>query len=73
MFDFSHLSCMRGGGRRTLKRWEVGHEGGEGGGDQEAKRPTEEEEGSYLWRDGAGNNGWRNHLAESKGRGAIRS
>lgn len=56
-----------------MKRWEVGHEDGEEGGHQEAKRPTEEEEGSYLWRDGAGNNGWRNHLAESKKREAIRS
>lgn len=31
-------------------------------GHQEAKRHMKEEEESYLWRDGAGNSGLRNHF-----------
>ncbi len=39
-------------------------EGGDGewGDHQEAKRHMKEQEESYLWRDGAGNSGLRNHL-----------
>lgn len=39
-----------------------GFEGVDGGGHQEAKRHMKEEEGSFLSRDGAGNNGLRNNL-----------
>lgn len=39
-----------------------GFEGVDGGGHQESKRHMKEEEGSFLSRDGAGNNGLRNNL-----------
>lgn len=40
------------------------------GEEEVAERPVKERWGPYLWRDGAGNGGWRNHLAEkSKKRG----
>lgn len=50
--------------------WGVdGFEGVDGGGHQESKRHMKEEEGSFLSRDGAGNNGLRNNLRRRWQRG----